>query len=362
MPSHDIPLKPYGPTAGRDHLTGERPRPKTLTVDLHNHYRVPKSEELVVPRLDRGFHPANAIASPLTREVNKRQHADRDIEFTDINKRIADMEKMQLDVMAVSCSPTQCYYTAEPSLGAESSQIINDAIFDAVKQHPRKLTGLGTVPLQNTDLALKELERLTGELGFRGIQVLARVGDEELSAERLEPFWKHCEELNILIFIHPSSFFSSRLSEHYALNVIGNPLDTTVAMHYLIFDGVLARYPKIKFYLSHGGAFPAAYGARMDHAYGARADCRVKIYEKPSTYLKKFYFDTIVFSLEQLEYLIKKYGVDQIAIGTDYPADMGEYDPVEHVYQIEGLSESDREKICGLNALKLLNLDASQFA
>jgi len=170
MPSHDIPLKPYGPTAGRDHLTGERPRPKTLTVDLHNHYRVPKSEELVVPRLDRGFHPANAIASPLTREVNKRQHADRDIEFTDINKRIADMEKMQLDVMAVSCSPTQCYYTAEPSLGAESSQIINDAIFDAVKQHPRKLTGLGTVPLQNTDLALKELERLTGELGFRGIQ------------------------------------------------------------------------------------------------------------------------------------------------------------------------------------------------
>jgi len=362
MPTHDIPLNPYGSTAGRDHLTGNRPRPKTLTVDLHNHYRVPESENLVTPHLAKDFHPQTAIASPLTREVNKRQQEGRAVEFTDIDKRIDDMAAMQLDVMAVSCSPTQCYYMAEPSLGHESSQIINDAIAAAVKKHPRRLTGLGTVPLQDTDLALKELDRLHTELGFNGIQVVARVGEEELSAERLEPFWARCEELDILIFIHPSSFFSPRLSEHYMLNVIGNPLDTTVAMHYLIFDGVLARYPRIKFYLSHGGAFPAAYGARMDHAYGAREDARVKIYEKPSTYLKKFYFDSIVFSVDQLEYLIAKYGVDHVAIGTDYPADMGEYDPVEHVYQVEGLSEEDREKICGLNALKLLNLDASQFA
>jgi aminocarboxymuconate-semialdehyde decarboxylase len=133
-------------------------------------------------------------------------------------------------------------------------------------------------------------------------------------------------------------------------------------VHYLIFDGVMARYPKIKFYLSHGGAFAAAYSARMDHAFGARPDCREHIDELPSTYLKQFYVDTIVFATDQLAYLVKKFGADHVALGTDYPADMGEYNPVEHVYQTEGLTETEREKICGLTALKLMNLDASRFA
>ena len=173
----------------------------------------------------------------------------------------------------------------DKNLCAESAEIINNNIANTVKTNPKRLTGLGTVPLQNTDLAIKELERCF-KLGFKGIQIGARVGNEELSAPRLEPFWKRCEELDILIFIHPSSFYSDRFGEHYMLNVIGNPLDTSVAVHYLIFDGVMARYPKIKFYLSHGGAFPASYAARMDHAYGARIDARQKIYEKPTTYLK----------------------------------------------------------------------------
>jgi aminocarboxymuconate-semialdehyde decarboxylase len=99
----------------------------------------------------------------------------------------------------------------------------------------------------------------------------------------------------------------------------------------------------------------------MDHGYGARPDCRDKIHHKPSTYLKKFYFDTLVFSVEQLDFLVKTYGVDHVLIGTDYPFDMGEYDPVEHVYQAHDLTEGDREKICGLNALKLMGLDQSKF-
>jgi aminocarboxymuconate-semialdehyde decarboxylase len=324
--------------------------------------RVRAAADLVKPHLPKDFHPAVGIASPLTAEVNAKQSADREVEFTDIDRRIADMDRMDLDVMAVSCAPMQFYYMVDPSLGAESSQLVNDGIAAAVAKHPKRLTGLGTVPLQDTDLALKELERCVNDLGFHGIQIGARVRDEELSAKRLEPFWARCEELGVLIFVHPSSFSSPRFSQHYLLNIVGNPLDTSVAMHYLIFDGVMARYPKIKFYLSHGGAFPASYAARMDHAYGARPDCREHIFEPPSTYLKRFYFDTIVFAVDQLEFLIKKYGADHVAIGTDYPADMGEYNPVEHVYQVDGLSEADRENICGLNALKWLNLDAGQFA
>jgi aminocarboxymuconate-semialdehyde decarboxylase len=359
--SSKYPLRPYGSTYGREHMKGKPPRPKTVTVDLHNHMLIPEAADLVKPHLPSDHHPASRFTNPLTAEVIQKQTRDRRINFTDIDQRLEDMDKMDLDVMAVSVVPTQFYYLTDPSLGHESSQIINDGIAANIKDHPKRFVGLGTVPLQDTDLAIKELDRCVNELGYRGIQIGARVRDEELSAERLEPFWKRCEEHDIVIFIHPSSFDSPRFSRHFLTNVIGNPLDTTVAMHYLIFDGVMARYPKLKFYLSHGGAFAGAYSARMDHAFGARPDARVHIDELPSTYMKRFYYDTLVFSIDQLKYLIDKYGVDHVAIGTDYPADMGEYNPVEHVYQVDGLSESDREKICGLNTLKLLKLEASQF-
>jgi aminocarboxymuconate-semialdehyde decarboxylase len=220
---------------------------------------------------------------------------------------------------------------------------------------------LGTVPLQSTDEALSELDRCVSELGFRGVQVGARVGDEEISAERLEPFWDRCEELNIVVFIHPASFASPRLARHHLANVIGNPLDTTVAVHYLIFDGVMARHPQLKIYLSHGGAFAAAYGARMDHAFGVRPDCRDHIDELPSTYLERFHVDTLVFAPDQLAYLVDKFGADHVLMGTDYPADMADYTPLDLVYQTDGLTEEQREQISGLNATRLLGIDPADY-
>ena len=215
--------------------------------------------------------------------------------------------------------------------------------------------------MQDTDLALRELDRAVLELGFRGVMISALVNNEELSAERFEPFWSKCEALDIPVFIHPASFKSDRFGRNYLTNVIGNPLDTTVAVHYLIFDGVMARHPKLKVFLAHGGAFAGAYSGRMDHAFGARPDCRDHIDELPSTYLKRFYFDTVVFSVHQLAYLISTFGADHVVLGTDYPADMGEYHPVEHVYQVDGISEGEREKICGLNAFDLMGLDPAQY-
>jgi aminocarboxymuconate-semialdehyde decarboxylase len=360
MPSK-VPLNTYGPTAGRAHMKGKPPRPKALTVDLHNHMRIRAADEIVKPYLKKDDNIALSLADAKSAEIYRKQHADRAMAWTDVPTRLADMDKMDLDVMAISCLPTQFFYGVETSVGVESRQAINDGISAAVKTNPDRFVGLGTLPMQDTDKALKELDRCVNTLGFRGIQIGAKVEKEELSAERFEPLWARCQELDVPIFIHPSSFVSDRFGRFHLANTIGNPLDTTVAVHYLIFDGVMARYPKIKFYLSHGGAFAAAYGARMDHAFGARLDCREKIDELPSTYLKRFYVDTIVFSVDQLDYLIKKFGADHVALGTDYPADIGEYDPVEHVYQVEGLSETDREKICGLNALRLMNLDAGRF-
>jgi aminocarboxymuconate-semialdehyde decarboxylase len=359
--AENIPLNPFGPTAGRTHMTGKSPRPKTLTVDFHGHMFVPAADELVRPHLSGESHLGRRQSNPRTLEISQNQFRLRLNEWSGIEERLADMDGMDLDVMAVSCAPPQFHYGVDASLGLESSQLINDTIARNIAPRPDRFVGIATVPLQDTDLALGELDRAVRELGFRGVMVQASVNDEELSAERLEPFWARCAALDIPVFIHPASFRTTRFGRNYLTNVIGNPLDTTVAVHYLIFDGVMARHPRLKVFLAHGGAFAGAYSARMDHAFGARPDCREHIDELPSSYLGRFYFDTVVFSVHQLAYLISTFGADHVVLGTDYPADMGEYDPVEHVFQVDGLTAEARAKICGLNALALMGLEAARF-
>jgi aminocarboxymuconate-semialdehyde decarboxylase len=362
MATHDIPMRPYDSTAGRTHPTVKK-RPKTPTVDFHIHYRVPAADDLVKPHLTADkAHAGNVYADAVSLAQNKKHHADRLSRLSNMDERLPDMDRMIVDVAAVCAYPQQFYYNVDKNLGYESSQLINDGLAKLVKEHPDRHIGLGQVPLQDTDLAIKELKRCINELGFRGLQIGARVTEqEELSAPRLDPFWAAVQELDVPMLIHPSSFSSARFAPHHFLNIIGNPLDTTTGVHYLIFDGVMERFPNLKFVLSHGGAFTSHYFARMDHAYGARPDCRDKIHQLPSIYLRKFYFDTLVFSVEQLDYLIKTFGVDHVLLGTDYPFDMGEYDPVEHVYQANGITESDREKICGLNAFDLMKVDPAKF-
>ena len=147
-----------------------------------------------------------------------------------------------------------------------------------------------------------------------------------------------------------------RLKNHYFNNVIGNPLDTTVALHHLIFDGTLEKFKNLKILVSHGGGYLPAYSGRIDHAWGARPDCRLKIKSPPTSYLKKLYFDTIVFTYEQLDYLVSMFGSDHIVMGTDYPYDMAEDDPIGHVLGSTSLSEQDIKNITGENASKLLKL------
>lgn len=362
MSSPSIPLDPFGPTAARRHLDGEVSRPTTVTVDMHNHLRITEADDFVKPHLPpEGANTAYRVSDPRSREIYERIHSTRKLPWTDIPTRLEAMDEMGIDVMAVSCLPTQFFYMVEAGVGRDVSRIINDGLAAKIEGHPERFVGIGTLPMQDTDLALVELERCVSELGFGAVMIGARVLDEELSADRFEPFWSACEALDVPIFVHPSSFASPRLSRHHLANVIGNPLDTTIAVHYLIFDGVMERHPGLKILLSHGGAFAAAYGARMDHAFGVRPDCRDHIDQLPSTYLTRFYVDTMVFAPDQLGYLVSKFGADHVVLGTDYPADMADSDPVELVALTEGLSDGDRELICGRNALRLMNLDESRF-
>jgi hypothetical protein len=190
MAEYDIPLKPYGSTAGRDHLS-TRPRPKTPTLDFHIHMSIPAADDLVKPHLPDEPLIAVRLADPVSREQSNKHHAERLPMLTDIPTRLKDMDKMQLDVAAISCSPSQFYYAAEPSLGAESAEIVNNGLAAKIKEAPNRHVGLGTVPLQDTDLAIRELKRCINELGFGGIQIGARVSEtEEISTPRLDPFWE----------------------------------------------------------------------------------------------------------------------------------------------------------------------------
>lgn len=352
--------KPYQSTAARTHRAkGGTKKPSTKTIDIHCHIHTQEAEDLAAPHYDITQEPFVKFSSPKTRQLNVTQNEERWEELTGVEQRIKDMDEMLVDIQAISTSPAQYYYWADPDLGRQTARIVNDNIAKAVATHPDRLVGLGTVPLQNTELAIDELDRCIDELGFKGLEIGPAVNDEELSAERLEPFWAKCAERGIVLFMHPMSFSEgARFSGHYFSNMIANPLATTVAVHYLIFDGVMDRHPGLKFVLAHGGGYVSHYSGRLDHAHGARADCCEKIAEPPTSYLKKFYFDSVVFTPHQLEYLARVYGTDHLLMGTDYPYDMAEYDPVEHVDQCESFSDEDKAKIWGLNAAKLLNIQA----
>src|SRR5207248_7436575 len=205
-----------------------------------------------------------------------------------------------------------------------------------------------------------ELDRCVGQLGFRGVELVPNVNGIELTDPRLglEKFFARAEELGIVLFLHPLGFTQGeRLRDHYFNNVIGNPMETTIAASHLIFDGVMERHPKLKVILPHAGGFLAHYWARMDHAYKARPDCRGQLKRKPSSYLEKFYFDTITFDHGMLAHLIARFGADHVLLGTDYPYDMGMEQPVPFIEGVKGLSNAELAAIDGGNAARLLKID-----
>jgi len=349
-------LPPGAPIPGR--FPGPaHPRGKYFTVDIHCHLLTEKAETMFRESGLVERRPRDVFANERTRAVNQEQSRRTRVQFLSIEKRLADMDLMGIDVQAITPAPNQTYYDTPPDLGIATARVINDNIADIVARHPDRFAGLGTVPFQAPELAVAELERLHKSLGLRGIEIATNVAGADLSEERFRKIFAKAEELNLTIFMHPTGFTEARrFADHYLTNVIGNPLDTTVAVHHLIFGGVLDACPRLKLVLSHGGGYLPAYSGRIDHAASARPDCCEQIKEMPTTYLKRLYFDSLVYTHPQLEYLVRNYGADHVLMGTDYPADMGEVDPLGFIESAPGLGDDDRRAILGGNAARLLGL------
>ena len=348
---------------GTEPLAGRFPGPvhargKWFTIDIHCHVRCDKATAMVEGNTAVSRWFLETSASERSRDINRQNGVRTRLQGSSPEKRIEDMDRMGIDIQAISPAPRQTYYGADPDLGRETSRTINDFIADICSRYPERFVGLGTVPFQAPELAVAELERLHRSLGLRGVEIMTHVAGEDLSAERFRKIFARCEELGLLVFMHSDGFTEAdRLAEHYFNNVIGNPLDTTVALHHLIFGGVLADCPNLKLVASHGGGYLPAYSGRIDHAASARSDCCERIRRMPTTYLKRVYFDALVYTHHQLDYLVEEYGADHILMGTDYPADMGEVDPIGMIEGTPGLDDFERRAILGRNAARLLNLE-----
>jgi aminocarboxymuconate-semialdehyde decarboxylase len=347
----------YGATAARLHgRPGRDVRPASITIDMHSHVMVPEAAALVAPHLDLSTVPLAHFATPETKALNRKQDADRRPNMTDIAVRLADMDAAGIDLQVIMPPPPQCTYTVPLEIAVQAARIVNDGMAGFVAQRPDRFTALGTVPLQDGAAAAAELERGVTELGLKGVQILTNVAGRELSDPEFAPFWAKAEALGAVVLIHPNGFTEAgRMTRYYFNNVLGNPLETTLALHYLIFDGVLERHPALKLIAVHGGGYLASYSGRIDHAWGARSDVRGALPHPPTSYLKRVFFDSVVFTPHQLRNLVDVFGAGQILMGTDYPYDMAESDPIGHVASA-GFDPATFAAVAGGNARALFNL------
>src|SRR5690606_33703397 len=255
--------------------------------------------------------------------------------------------------------PTQYYPWAEPALAAEIAQAINAAILRAARDHPERFLGLGAVSLQHPELACEQLRALMQHPEFRGVEITSDPTGRGLDDPRLEPFWGTAASLGAVIFIHPlGTSLGERVNRYYLSNIVGQPLETTIALSELIFGGVLDRHPDLRICAAHGGGYLPLAAGRSNHGHGVRPEagnCR----RAPGEYLRDIWFDTVVFQPQALRQLADTVGVSRIVAGTDYPFDMGEYALHSLIRAVPGLGPSDHAAVLGQNALDLLGLPPS---
>lgn len=269
--------------------------------------------------------------------------------------RIPEMDATAVDIQVLSTIPVLFNYWAHPQDGLETSRFFNDHIAQCVDFYPERFIGLGTVPLQDIDLAIREMERCVRELKMPGIEIGSNVNQVNLSDSRFDPFWQAAEELNCSILIHPWEMMGENDMMKYWLPwLVGMPAETSRAICSLIFAGVFQKFPKLKFAFAHGGgSFPATVG-RVEHGFKVRPDlCAIDNTVNPRDYLGHFWVDSLVHDAAAMELLLKTIGSQRICCGSDYPFPLGEHRPGELIESMS-LSDTVKEAILWHNAMEWL--------
>jgi aminocarboxymuconate-semialdehyde decarboxylase len=332
---------------------------KNLAIDIHAHALIGAAED-IARQQNRWRHEAQEAARLAGKQSSEHNRQLMQTAYlaglTRIEARIAGMDAMGIDVQAVSPVPMQYHYWAEREAAEKIVAAANDGIAAICATRPNRFVGLGSVSMQFPELAADQLEHAMRELHLNGVIISTAVNGAELADTRFEVFWAKAAELGAVVFIHPMGCsLGARLTPYYLSNVIGNPAETTVALAHLIFSGMFDRHPTLKVVAAHGGGYFPFYTARFDHGWRVRPEAHTCA-EAPSSYLKKIWFDSLVYEPAQLEYLIRRAGAANVVLGTDFPFDMGMDDPLGLLNAVAGLSDDDRAMIRGGNASRLLGL------
>jgi len=310
---------------------------RAKTIDVHAHCVIPEAYALLGRKVDD--HRGPGIG-----EVGER--------------RIREMDAQGIDMEALSINPA--WYRTERDVVAQVITIQNERLAEFCARYPDRFVAFASVALQFPDLAVQQLVDGVKKLGLRGAAVGASVGDDEFSDPKFHPFWAKAEELGVLIFIHPQSTpdLARRFKGNgWLANTIGNPLDTTIALSHLIFEGTLDRFPGLKICSAHGGGYLPSYAPRSDNSLRVAPDMDtgIKLKKKPTEYLRQMYYDTLVFTSEALRHLAAEVGSNRLVIGTDHPIPWQDKS-IDHVLKAPGFSDKERRAILGETAARLLGI------
>ena len=310
---------------------------RVKTIDVHAHCVIPEAVALLGLKVDTQRGPGIDQVGP---------------------RRIGEMDAQGIDMEALSINPQ--WYHAERDLATQVIKIQNERLAEFCATYPDRFVAFASVALQFPDLAVQQLVDGVKKLGLRGAAVGASVAGDEFSDPKFHPFWAKAEELGVLIFIHPQSTpdLARRFKGNgWLANTIGNPLDTTIALSHLIFEGTLDRFPGLKICSAHGGGFLPSYAPRSDNSLRVAPDMDtgIKLRKKPTEYLRQMYYDTLVFTSEALRHLAAEVGSNRLVIGTDHPIPWQDK-AIDHILKAPGFSDRERRAMLSETAAKLLGI------
>jgi len=333
-------------------------------IDIHTHILPENLNEVTDTFSDPRFLRMDIIDDK-TAMLKKDGTAFRQVDYNcwSHQKRIQDCYTKKVDVQVLSTIPVLFSYWAKDNEGLILSMFLNNHIAESIKDEPNRFIGLGTVPMQNPNMAINEMDRIVNELKLPGIEIGSNVNGENLSEEKFHPIFEHAEKIGCSIFVHPWEMMGQAEMKKYWLPwLVGMPAETSRAICSLIFGGVLEKYPNLKIAFAHGGgAFPFNAG-RVDHGFNVRPDlCAVDNSVLPSSYMKNFYVDSLVHDENSMNFIIQIMGAERIAMGSDYPFPLGEYHPGKLIESMN-LSDSTKQRLLAGTALEWLGINKSEFA
>jgi aminocarboxymuconate-semialdehyde decarboxylase len=277
-------------------------------------------------------------------------------DLVDFETRLSVMDRTGIEIQLLSSWVDLTAYGLDPERGERWARRVNEALAAEAARRPDRFRALATVPLQVPDLAAAELTYATEALGMVGVEIATRVGDFALAAEQLAPFWAAAERLGSLVLLHPTDPLPGiDLSGHFLHNLVGRPAETTIAISRLIMSGVFDRHPELRMCVVHGGGFLPYQAGRMQRVWEAKPEiAATDLSTPPREVVARLYYDTIVHDPQALRFLIDRVGADQIMIGTDYPFEAGDLDPLSTIEAVPGLTNEERELILSGTAQTLL--------